>query len=441
MKKIIYILLVVVAFITSCKKDQDPIFDDPDTRLAKALDADKSQITSATNGWKAMIYPKGGKGFSFYFLFGTDGKVKMLSDFNASTATTLQESTYRLKALQRPTLIFDTYNYIHLAADPDASVSGGASATGLASDFEFAFASVAGDSIKMEGTFNGNKMVMIKLGAEESKSILDGGLKTMNDANTAYLLVNKNPYLLFADGTKGAVLIDPVAKTLKLNYLDSKEVSQLQTVKYAYGINKITLSGYLTYGNVRFNELFYDPAQKIYYIMSGTTRINVQNSVTPIIPLRTLFMPVGKDYSQIEYNPNNVQVNLSSDFNAKYNAAKTGLAAVGNAGRTLDAVRVIINVDNTMSLRYYYHNTSNSNFQANMTYSYTRDASGAYSFVYLADDGNAAVVGGGLTALKDYFSKNSFKVDWVVNPNGGAPYGGFYTTADQASFFYGTLIK
>jgi hypothetical protein len=441
MKKIIYVLLVVVAFITSCKKDQDPIFDDPDTRLAKALDADKSQITSATNGWKAMIYPKGGKGFSFYFLFGTDGKVKMLSDFNATTATTLQESTYRLKALQRPTLIFDTYNYIHLAADPDASVSGGASASGLSSDFEFAFASVAGDSIKMEGTFNSNKMVMIKLGAEESKALLEGGLKTMTQANTAYLQLNKNPYLLFSDGTKGAILIDPVAKTVKLNYLDSKEVSQLQTVNFAYGINKITLSGYLKYGNFSFNELLYDPAGKIYYAMSGTTRIDLQNSVTPIIPLRTLFMPAGKDYSQMEYNPNTVAANLSSDFNAKYNAAKTGLAAVGNAGRVLDAVRVIINLDNTMSLRFYYHNTANSNFQANMTYSYSRDASGTFSFVYLASDGNAGVVGGGLTSLKDYFSNNTFKVDWVSNPGGGASYGGFYTTANPASFFYGTLIK
>lgn len=441
MKKIIYILLAVSAFMTSCKKDQDPIFDDPDTRLAKALDADKSQIISATNGWKAMIYPKGGKGFSFYFVFSADGKVKMLSDFNATTATTLQESTYRLKALQRPTLIFDTYNYIHLAADPDASLNGGTSATGLSSDFEFAFASVAGDSIKMEGTFNSNKMVMIKLSAEESKLILDGGLKTMNNANAAYLSANKYPYLQFSDGTKGAVLIDPNAKTIKLNYLDNKETSQLQTATYAYGINKITLSTYLSYGNVRFNELMYDAAEKIYYIGTGSSRINVQNSATPIIPLRTLFAPGGKDYSQMDYNPDNVQVNLSSDFNSKYSAAKTGLAAVGNAGRVLESVRVIINTDNTMSLRFYYHNTANSKFQANMTYSYTRDASGTYSFVYLASDGNATVVGAGLTSLKDYFSNNTFKVDWVSNPGGGAPYGGFYTTANPASFFYGTLIK
>lgn len=440
---LIYMILFAAGFVSGCKKNNDPVLEDPDKRLSAELAGDEAKLLAAGDGWLGTIYPKGGKGFSFYFKFTPDGKVSMLSDFNSTSATTPTASTYRLKALQRPTLIFDTYNYIHLPADPDAVISGGSAstATGLTSDFEFAFTEFVGDTIKFVGTFNKNPMKMVKVSSSTAQSILAGGLKTMVDANAAYLLVNKNPFILFDDGTKGAILIDVTAKTIKLNYLDSKEVSQLQTVTFAYGINKIMLSSTLKYGNVSFNELLWDAQAKAYYIMVGTTRINVQNSAVPIIPLNTLFAPVGKDYSQIEYNPLTVATTLSADFTTKYATSKTGLAAVGNAGRVLDYMRVLINTDNTMTLRFYYHNTAGTNFQANFTYSYTRDANGIYKFVYLAADGNGGVVGAGFVSLRDYFSNNTFKVDWVVNPGGGAPYGGFYTVANPASFYYGTLLK
>lgn len=127
--KILYIALVVL-LMASCKKDSDPILDDPDTRLTAELAANQAKLIAAPNGWKATIYPSGGKGFSFYFKFLADGKVDMMGDVNNASSTAPQTSTYRLKALQRPTLIFDTYNYIHLIADPDASISGGANASG-----------------------------------------------------------------------------------------------------------------------------------------------------------------------------------------------------------------------------------------------------------------------------------------------------------------------
>jgi hypothetical protein len=439
-KKLLYIILALSAFITSCKKDEDPIFEDPDTRLSAALAENQAQLINAPNGWKATIYPHGGKGFTYYFKFTADGKVTMLSDFNATTATKPAESTYRLKALQRPTLIFDTYNYVHLAADPDAGVSGGANARGLTSDFEFGFVSAAGDSLKMEGTFNFNQMVMVKLSADESQKILAGGLKTMTDANTAYLTANKNPYIQLDANVRGALLIDPVAKTVKLNYLDDKEASLLQTVSFAYGIGKLVLSNYITYGSIRFNELLWDAATNTYYAMSGGTRINVLNSALPIIPLRALFAPVGKDYSQIDYNPASVNTSLSTDFSTRYNTAKTGLAAVGGAGRMLDYVKVMINTDNTMVLRFYYRNTAGSAFQANFTYSYTRTAAGVFTFTYLGADGNGTVVGPGFVALTDYFRNNTFTIDWISNPSGGY-YGGLVTTSNPASFYYGTLIK
>ncbi len=53
-----------------------------------------------------------------------------------------KESGYRLKATQRPSLIFDTYSYIHAAADPDPNVSfspTNSGGYGWGTDFDFSF--------------------------------------------------------------------------------------------------------------------------------------------------------------------------------------------------------------------------------------------------------------------------------------------------------------
>jgi hypothetical protein len=234
MKKFIYIALVITGVIAGCKKDSDPILEDPDVRLSAVLAEDQARLLSAAEGWKATIYPLGGKGFTYYFKFAANGKVSMLSDFNLTSAGTLAESTYRLKALQRPTLIFDTYNYIHLAADPDAAISGGgaSTATGLKSDFEFAFMEAVGDTVKFDGIFNKNAMSMVKLSATEAQAILAGGLKTMMEANTLYLIANRYPYIQFADGTKGAVDLNPVAKSFKFTYVDAQNTIVTQSAVF-----------------------------------------------------------------------------------------------------------------------------------------------------------------------------------------------------------------
>jgi hypothetical protein len=79
----------------------------------------------------------------------------MLSDFNETTATVLKESSYRLKALQQPTLIFDTYSYLHLLSDPDPNVAGGIAGKGYNSDFEFAYdpTIAQADTIILTGRF------------------------------------------------------------------------------------------------------------------------------------------------------------------------------------------------------------------------------------------------------------------------------------------------
>ena len=165
MKKVLITVLIISAYLSSCKKADKPAFDkSPDERLNETLAAYQTQLSGAQNGWKGFIKTDSGKGsiYSFYFKFNNANRVVMLSDFDSLSAVTPKESSYRLKALQQPSLLFDTYSYLHVLSDPDETVNGGTRGAGLLSDFEFYFDSSTTDTIKLVGRLNGSKMIFIR---------------------------------------------------------------------------------------------------------------------------------------------------------------------------------------------------------------------------------------------------------------------------------------
>jgi substrate import-associated zinc metallohydrolase lipoprotein len=131
----------------------------------------------------------------------------------------------------------------------------------------------------------------------------------------------------------------------------------------------------------------------------------------------TKYLGFGKSYTTVSVNPASTELTQQAGFTTVFNNAKTGLAAVGGAGRVLDSVALIFNSATTAQLRVYYRNAANSNFQANFTYNVNRDANGIYSFAYVGADGNGGVIGSGVTALINYFANNTFKADWLLSPN------------------------
>ena len=148
MKKYLLYFISIPILLFSCKRETDPVFkQSPDERINEALQKYQSTLTGATNGWNASLVTSIGITFSFYFRFNDSNRVFMYSDFDSTTAGVIKESSYRLKALQQPSLLFDTYSYIHMLADPDAAVNGGFYGLGLASDFEFSIDSVTDDRI------------------------------------------------------------------------------------------------------------------------------------------------------------------------------------------------------------------------------------------------------------------------------------------------------
>ena len=146
-------MLAIAVF--SCKKNDSSVFNaSPDQRLNETLKKDQAALVGATYGWKATVTTGFHVPYHFYFKFNDSNRVSMFSDFDTTTASVYRESSYRLKALQQPSLLFDTYNYIHLLADPDAGINGGSYGQGQISDFEFAIDTVTTDSIRLTGRFN-----------------------------------------------------------------------------------------------------------------------------------------------------------------------------------------------------------------------------------------------------------------------------------------------
>jgi hypothetical protein len=253
-------ILVIVLVFTGCQKKTDEIFDKtPDERLADALAAYQKALVGAPNGWKMIVYPKGLEAqdievgaFSFYMKFNDANRVTMVSDFDTTTAATPKESGYRLKAVQRPSILFDTYSYIHIPSDPAAAISrtpAGNNGYGWGSDFEFSFADNApGDTIHLVGNFNNSDAIMIKATAQEAAAYNNKQL-----SSSIKLLQNLNFIGYFKAMTFGGkqyyITVDEGNKLITFSWLDAAGNVQTYTTGYFSTINGITLLEPFNTGN------------------------------------------------------------------------------------------------------------------------------------------------------------------------------------------------
>ena len=250
----IYFLSIVIAF-SSCKKEDSPAFNESaDERLNKALTSYQDKLVGAANGWKGFIYPKSGGAFFFYFKFDAQNRVKMYSTFDSASAVTSKESSYRVKGLQQPSLIFDTYSYVHVLADPNENVvvlskiNGGPVGVGLQSDFEFYFDSTYTDSITLVGRFNGSRAVLIKATKQEEDAYNN------KELGKSLLFENLHRYLnYFKRVTIGGVVyeiqVDQNSRTITLSWLNASGVLQTFTTPFYYSLTGVNFVNTLVNGS------------------------------------------------------------------------------------------------------------------------------------------------------------------------------------------------
>ncbi len=243
MNKIFLFFLLIAVSFTACKKDDKNFFSQsPDERINASLAKFQSALTGAPNGWKGYITVDSGYGgtYTFFIKFNDSNRVTMVSDFDSATAVTPNQSSYRLRAQQQPTLIFDTYSYLHLLSDPneqtptiqaDVNFShGGQIGSGLLSDFEFILEdkNFHADSIRLTGKVNGAQLLLLKASADEENIFLSGGWKILstylNKKLLTYyqrLVINGQPYDIKDYGNEKIMVVSSASGDVQASYYDN----------------------------------------------------------------------------------------------------------------------------------------------------------------------------------------------------------------------------
>jgi hypothetical protein len=249
------IFIFCMLIFSACKKDETRVFDEtPDTRINDALAQYGSALTGSPAGWNATIKTGTGGIFHFHFRFNESNRVTMYADINLETATTAKESSYRLKALQTPALIFDTYSYLHILSDPDGGVSGGANGQGLISDFEFAFDSLATDSILLRGRVNNTKLTLIKATQQDFDAWQNGAwanvlaFENINKIQNYFKRVN-------IGGVNYDMKVDVVARTITFTWVDGSGNLQQFTTGYSYSASGVIFSTPFNAGSQTINGI------------------------------------------------------------------------------------------------------------------------------------------------------------------------------------------
>lgn len=242
--KLTCFLLVILA-VTGCKKENDRAFDkSPDERANELLSQYQTQLESGTNGWMGYIKTEDGTNYTFYFRFNDKNRVVMYSDFTSESARVGAESSYRLKALQQVSLLFDTYNYIHVLADPDPNVAGGATGSGYGVDFEFYFDNASKDTINLVGRKHSNKLRLVRATAEQEAYLENG---TWGNTVFTSNLGNIPNYwkVVVIGGVSYQVKVDPDTRTVTLEWKDASGAAHSFSTPY-----------YETIGGIVFENVF-----------------------------------------------------------------------------------------------------------------------------------------------------------------------------------------
>jgi len=317
MKKIIIYMLTIATVMAGCQKKSDDLIQNQtvDERLNAALAKYQSILTKAPYGWKlveksGIAFNNGASdsaktNFTYYMQFTDSNRVKMYSSFDTVQARVPKTSGYRLSALQRPTLLFDTYGYIHVPCDPDPAVSKSPldPGSGWGTDFEFMFAdNVApdqlGDTIHLVGLKNSATAFMVKA-TQAEKAILESGQYPANLAAVKSKFLTYWQRFTLGSVTYELPAIDFDSKTLTLNWLDASGNQQTFRTQFWMDFDgSLIFEQPFTTGSITVRS--FSAALKL-----AGTNVPDNISITPAIkPLKLDMTAAQKWYAQMNLNSN-----------------------------------------------------------------------------------------------------------------------------------------
>jgi hypothetical protein len=432
-----YIAFIILTLLTyGCTKEYEGVFQDSaDERVRREMEAFKTQLLTAENGWKGYIYTGTGPGFLFFMEFRDDGYVTMISDFNESSGTTVQTTTYTMKGLQQPTLSFDTYAYIHLLADPSGSVNGGVNGQGLVSDFEFYLQGTSTDSLRLMGIKNGVPMVLVKATASEREKFTAGEVGETIAETDAYFKGNPFPWVQIGN-REVAVELDSASKLFSFLYLDQSDNVIVLSSQFTYTPDGLYLRTPLVLGNSVIQEVHWDNNLNNFYILVNSQKIYFQEGTEPVIPLvRALgFL---HEFVIMDESIDGYLEKLPAAFMDIYNEAKAGVFAIEPYKLELIAIYLQFDAEDNVNM-YYFIQNSTGTYRAAFQYKMVVSSSDKATFTLVSTDPNGEVIEPGLRPLLDYFENNTFVLDYVEDADFGTM-AGFYPEQTPGANFFGLI--
>ena len=411
--------VVAIAAFFSCEQSYDPAFSEsPDERVAQALDDYQHLLMEAPFGWKATVHTGVGVSYLYYFDFNENGKVTMLADFNETTASAPASGDWVLKALQQPTLSFDTYSYIHLPADPDGSISGGTNGEGLVSDFEFKFTSVGEDTLKLTGIQRGITMTMVPATEQEKEILMRGEIKNM----LHHVSSNPSTYLTLPNANQVTLAFGVDEKIVYALFLseDGKNIQRLVS-PFSFTTQGIWLQSPMEIQGYTFQELKWDSEEGMY-------TASVESSAVQIFPIEGIYFfnpeeplaaAMGTTYTTLQIPAGSSTQPLpgqSEEFIGVYNRTAASLL---NSEFRLTLQETNMKFDTTTHSVIYdmivlQHSTL---FLCRYIYAYTIDEEGIVSLLFDAADQNGWLIYDHVSELLTYFENNTFTLQYIGGGN------------------------
>lgn len=435
-------VLFFLTALTGCVKKTDNLFPETaDQRIQKALDALESKLMEPP-GWKLFVYPAGLEsqgievgGLTYYLQFPDSNRVSMVSDFTLDISAVPKESGFRLKAAQRPSLIFDTYSYIHIAADPDPRVSFSPTNTGgygWGTDYDFSFTKAEpSDSITLKGNFNNSDAYLIKATQEEIDAAFGGQLKHIMEKTVEFS--QSGPFLYFpaADGSSIGITFNLFLYRINFSSLVNGNLVG-ESVPFSHTTTGLHFKHPVTIGGYTFQDLLWDENQQVYYIETGSGKVLITNASQPVFPLYAI---IGKSVSTINVPVTPLQ-GQSAEFANVYATIKANLK---NGPYNLDLGEMNFIFDDgtkTMALQVFVQQNG-INFVCNFEYTYSINNSGIVFFGRTGADGNALAAEKDMRPFLDYIENDNFKLDYFT---GVSPVLGQFTSQERPGFsFTGNL--
>lgn len=428
-KNLQYLSLLMLVAFASCQDDEDEaIMGRPEERIAKILKEHRQQLVSSPYGWKGFVFPELGGGFSFHFTFNEEGRVSMMADINEDCASKLFESSYRLEAVQRPSLFFDTYSYLHILSDPDPDTLGGQIGKGLLSDFEFAFESSHGDTIRLKGNQHDTPLILIKASQEEAQAFKSGKVNTITHGAAAYAKNTPFSYIQSSDGKRLNTSFNLDERLFSLSFKQADSLN-ITIVPFGYTARGIFLQKPVRYRNITFQEVLFDTVKNVWYVEVDGTRMEVVSSTDPTLPLHLL---LGVDFSVISVPAKKIE-GWSQTFNTlRQNVAAT----LADNGIGLYEIEFDFNTANkTLNINVIIRSLSNGNyFLAQYPYTYTKSPDGVFRFSpYDEPNGNGEYIKPVMDALLYYFDTYRFRMEYYKTETG---YTAEMKCVEKASFSF-----